>query len=253
MKKTGFWSLYVSAYAFAVGVPLLTFPALVPFVSFTENDEVWVRISAMCFIAFAYFNLVIYRERYPSIIRANIVNQGMFAVMMLYLISRYENPALYVVAGIVFVGLAGSILTYRAERPSYVERPIVKMLRTSFWNGYVAAYTFVYGLGTLFPFQVLVPILRFPRPDGFWVRTAGVCFFALSYFNVVAWRDRGAPAIILGILTVRIWFIVILTTLVLGGAPLQLIPINLVVCIGVVGTLLRFRAERALPRSVQVR
>jgi len=243
MRKTSRWNLYVAGYTLLCGVPLLFFPHRVPFISYTPNDEVWVRLCGMCLLAFAFYNFFISRERQAGIVLASIINQFVFGVVFAVWAFLRATPMLYAVSGVVLLGALGAALSFRKERLTHVPEPLEKMPRTAGWNLYVTGYTLVYGLATaVFP-TLLLPLLGFARPDGLWVRITGLCFLTLCFFNLVTYGQKGSPGNIWAIMLVRAWFVANLLVLAALGYPTFLVISAGIVGLGVVGTIVTFCRE----------
>jgi hypothetical protein len=118
MRKTSLWNLYVVAYTVGFGMTLLIFPNLIiPLLGFDRAEGPWIRVVGMCFLVLCYINIVIYREKGPvSMIWAIwAIRMGFVAVLIVLTIIGFP-PALCLIAGIVLVGVIGTVLTYRSEK-----------------------------------------------------------------------------------------------------------------------------------------
>jgi fatty acid desaturase len=147
MNKTARWLLYVSAYTALLGVPLLFLPRRISLIHYAPHEEPWLRITGMCFLAFSYFNFVAFRERSLAMIQTLIICKLAFFIYVVILLLLGHTRLLYLVAGMLLVGIIGPFLTYCRERREYDLDVRDKLPKTSRWNLYVASYTAVFGFG----------------------------------------------------------------------------------------------------------
>jgi hypothetical protein len=246
MDKSRIWTLYISVYTFVVGVPLLFFTEKARFVSFYPGEKIWVRFAGMVFLAFSYFNVVLYRNRLDSLIRVSFICQAIFAGVTGIIAFVTDSRVLSILAAILFIGTIGSILTCRADSKSQLPKEYKRMPKTSFWNLYVAGYTGLFGIGPLLLPRAVFEYLGMETGPGLWIKIVGMSFLVLSYYNIVAYRDQGPEAAILSILIVRFWFIAVLTSLALITGPPILFAIIGTVVVGIVGTIISYRKEKRL-------
>jgi hypothetical protein len=243
MPNARFWALYVSTYTLICGASLLFFPERAPFVHFSAGDKIWVQFAGMVFVAYSYFNVVLFRERLDDLLTVTFVCQAVFAVATAVTAFVLKSVGLGVVAAVLLIGTIGSSLSSMVKADSGRASPATPMPRTRFWNLYVAIYTGFFGVGPLVLPRTVVALFGFPYPDGLWVRFVGMAFLVLSYYNIVAYRNKGPQSAILSILIVRIWFIAVLSWLALSHNLAIIYPIIATVIIGVVGTVLTYRKE----------
>jgi hypothetical protein len=244
MRRTGLWFLFVGGYALILGLPLLLFPDAVPSIRYASGDAVWVRVTGMCCVGYAYFTYILFRERHLPSMRANVLNQAIAALSIgATTLSLGSSLVGWIAFGVV-VGFVGSVLSFRKESRELEPRPVRQLPMTARWNVYVAGYTFVYGFATAVIPHAMMPLVGFPDPVYPWVRMSGLFFFVLCVFNVVVAREKGPEAIILAILVIRIWFVANLLVLGILGYPWFVFASAGVVGFGVVGTLLTYPRER---------
>jgi hypothetical protein len=243
VPKVRFWALYVSAYTFILGVSLLFFLDRAPLVHFSSGDRIWVQFAGMVFVAYSYFNVVLFRERLRNLLNVTFVCQAIFAAVTAVTAFVIDSRGLYVVAAVLVLGTIGSTLSSKDESNAEMASQTTRMPRTRFWNLYVALYTGFFGVGPLLLPRAVVAYLSFPYPDGLWIRFVGMAFLVLSYYNVVAFRDHGPRSAILAILVVRVWFITVLMWLALSHNLLIIYPIIATVIIGITGTFTAYRKE----------
>ena len=112
------WMLYVTAYSAGLGLPLLVLPnAVLPLLGFETTREPWVRVAATLLIALSFITFTIYRKRIAEMILPTIfVRLWIAAVLLLLGLAGYP-PFLFVMAGVVLIGVVGTLLSLRS-RPS---------------------------------------------------------------------------------------------------------------------------------------
>lgn len=243
MRPARFWNAYVSTYMLVLGVALLALRpdnAALPFVA---ADAVWVRVDGMLCVSLAYFNYALAREQHRPFLRINVLCQAAAALIVSVLAISNRSAVFTVVAGIVWVGVAGSALSLRREKAPDAAAAFGRLPLTARWNLYVAGYTFAYGIATGLMPHGFLPLLGFPDPQGPWVRLAGVLFFSLCAINVIAFREKGTRSVILAIVTFRIWIVANLLVFGLLGYPLFVYASAGIVAVGVIGTIISYRRE----------
>jgi hypothetical protein len=245
MHTTRLWHAYVVAYTLAMGIPFLLFPSALPVIRYAPGDLVWVRVTGMCLIAYAYFNYTLIREPDIPTIRANVVNQAIGTASVGALALTTGSTAISLIAIMILVGFVGMAVSFQREHRAFTPpRPASTFPLTARWNWYVAGYTCFYAIATsVIPHQIL-PIVGFDDPVFPWPRMAGLLFFVLCIFNVVVGHEKRTGPIILAILAIRIWFIAVLLVLGLAGYPAFVYFSAGIVMVGVVGTILTYRRER---------
>jgi hypothetical membrane protein len=114
-RATFGWMLYVTAYAAGLGLPLLVAPnVLLPFLGFETTREPWVRLAAALLLALAFITFTIYRKRVAEMIVPTVfVRLGLAAVLVGLGLAGYP-PFLFVMAGIVLIGVVGTLLSLRS-------------------------------------------------------------------------------------------------------------------------------------------
>jgi hypothetical protein len=120
MSRTSFvWMLYVTGYTALLGLPLLFFPnAVIPYLGFNSTDEPWVRLTGGLMLALSYITLTIYRKQItPMLIPSVHVRSGLILVLVALGAMGYP-PFLFVMAGIVLVGVIGTLVSYKAGPPA---------------------------------------------------------------------------------------------------------------------------------------
>lgn len=116
MCKTRLWQLYVATYTSILGLPLLFFPnKIIPLLGFAPTEEPWVRLVGMFLLALSYLSIVIYREGNVPYLRASIFIRAWFFVVLLTMALAGYAWGLYLIAGIVLIGVIGSASAYCVE------------------------------------------------------------------------------------------------------------------------------------------
>jgi pimeloyl-ACP methyl ester carboxylesterase len=116
LPKTAQWLLYVAAYTFFAGLPLLLFPnTILPLLGFAPTEEPWVRTTGMFLIGLTIISLSVFRSPTASMIKATILARTWFTIVLFTLAIVGYGWGFYLLAGIVLIGVVGSICTYRHE------------------------------------------------------------------------------------------------------------------------------------------
>jgi len=258
MKKTRLAHLYVTAYTVVLGVVFLLFPTAVPAIQFAPGDLVWVRVTGMCLVGYSFFNLVLTSAGHVPSMRANVVNQAIGTLSVGAMALTTDPPEIDAIAVVVLIGFVAMAVCFQLEQRAFVPPRLPRLPLTARWNWYVAGYTGIYGFATAVLPHVILPIVGFEDPVMPWARMSGLLFFVLCIFNIVAARENGPRPIVIGILVIRIWFVVNLIALGLLGYPWFVYASAGIVGTGVVGTIMSYRREQpaygpAAPPSAPVR
>lgn len=113
MKSPLHWQLYVAAYTFLFGLPLLVTPDFVlPLLGFDPTPGPWVRLVGMLLLSLSVVSYGIYREKVANLVPYSIGVRAFIMVVLLALAIVGHPPFLYVMCAIVGLGVAGSIYTY---------------------------------------------------------------------------------------------------------------------------------------------
>ena len=116
MSRTSFvWMLYVTAYTTLLGLPLLLFPnAVIPYLGFNPTDEPWVRLTGGLLLALGYITFTIYRKQIAAMLIPSVQVRSGIILVLLALGAFGYPPFLFVMAGIVLIGVVGTLVSYRA-------------------------------------------------------------------------------------------------------------------------------------------
>jgi hypothetical protein len=113
MRNALRWQLYITAYAFLFGAPLLTWPnQVLPLLGFPETSEPWIRMVGMFMLAISYISLIIYMKKLTDLIIHTIVIRTGFIAVLITLAISGSSPIFYLLAAIVAIGVAGSSVSY---------------------------------------------------------------------------------------------------------------------------------------------
>ena len=116
-RSTLLWQLYVSAYTFFAGLPLLILPdSALPMLGFAPTGEPWVRLTGMFLLVLSYFTYSIYRNKIEAMVIHTIRVRAGITVVLLVMVFTGNNPLFFLVlSGIVLTGVVGSFVSYRKK------------------------------------------------------------------------------------------------------------------------------------------
>lgn len=116
MPTMRLWQLYVATYTLILGLPLLFSPnKIIPLLGFAPTEGPWVRLVGMFLLALSYLSIVIYREGNVPYQRVSIFIRAWFFVVLLTMALAGYAWGLYLIAGIVLIGVIGSASAYCVE------------------------------------------------------------------------------------------------------------------------------------------
>lgn len=118
MEWAGRWQMYVVAYTFFFGAPLLLVPDLItPMLGFEPSPGPWVRLVGMLLLGFCAFSWFLFRYRQGTapFVRASIAIRFFFSGVLAILGLAGHPPFLLLMSGIVLVGVIGSVVAYRTD------------------------------------------------------------------------------------------------------------------------------------------
>src|SRR5262245_14624232 len=116
IPTAGRWQLYVAAYTFLLGVPLLLFPnTVIPWLGFSPTEAAWVRIVGMFFLGLTLISISIFLSPTARSIRGSMVVRSWFIVVLFALALSGYPWGLYVIATLALVGVIGSAHAYWRE------------------------------------------------------------------------------------------------------------------------------------------
>lgn len=120
------------------------------------------------------------------------------------------------------------------------------MNRTLRWQLYVSAYTLCFGMPLLLFPNAVIPLFGFePTPEP-WIRLVGMFLLGLCYLSTTVYRRR-VVALLLHSIIMRSGFALVFLALVLSGQSPSFYLTAAIVGLGVVGSTLAYRSERAAP------
>ena len=123
------------------------------------------------------------------------------------------------------------------------------MEKTLKWQLYVSTYTLFFGLPLLlFPNQI-IPYFSFDRTHEAWVRLVGMFLLGLCYLSTMVYRKR-VTAVLLTSIIMRSFFAVTFVGVALAGYNPFFYVTAGIVGIGVIGSTLAYRSERATEERV---
>jgi hypothetical protein len=115
MRRSVFlWQLYISTYTLLGGIPLLFFPnTVLPVLGFQKTNEPWVHASGMFLIALSYLTFMIYWNGIGEMVIHIIVIRIWITIVLLALGFMGFPPFLFVLAGVVLIGVIGTSIAYK--------------------------------------------------------------------------------------------------------------------------------------------
>jgi hypothetical protein len=120
LPSTAKWNWYVAGYTFVYGTATALLPHLIlPIVGFADPVVAWTRVSGLLFYVLSVFNIVVARQQgTPPVILAILVIRIWFIANLLVFGLLGYPWFVFASAGIVAIGVVGTIITYRHERVS---------------------------------------------------------------------------------------------------------------------------------------
>jgi hypothetical protein len=113
-RSVFFWQLYVSIYTLLGGIPLLFFPnTVLPVLGFQKTNEPWVCASGMFLIALSYLTFMIFYKKISEMVIHVIIIRIWIVIVLLTLGFIGYPPFLFILAGIVLIGVIGTSICYR--------------------------------------------------------------------------------------------------------------------------------------------
>ena len=108
------WMLYVTTYTLALGLPLVVSPNVaLPLIGFPPTQEPWVRLVGALLIALSAVTFTVYRKRIREMIVPTVIVRSWLILVLLALAVAGYPPFFYVMAGIVLIGVVGTVSALR--------------------------------------------------------------------------------------------------------------------------------------------
>ena len=108
------WMLYVTAYTAGLGIPLLVFPNVVlPVLGFHTTQEPWAQLCGSLLLGLGAITFTIHHKRIADMIVPTILVRSGIAVVLIGLGLAGYPPFLFVMGGVVLVGVVGTLVSLR--------------------------------------------------------------------------------------------------------------------------------------------
>ncbi len=117
-RAESYWQLYITVSTAILGAPLLFLPGtLGPMIGAGASDAAWLQLAGTFLLALSLVALTVARKRISDMVMPGVYARlGIVAVLLALALSR-DLPFLLLMAGIVLVGVIGS-LAARGMAPS---------------------------------------------------------------------------------------------------------------------------------------
>ncbi len=98
------------------GIPFLVFPnQILPWLGFRATEEPWIRLAGILFIVIGLTAFTVYRKRIKEMLLPSI-GVRVLVVLILIILDLISNSIfLYVLAGIILIGVVGSTISFYTE------------------------------------------------------------------------------------------------------------------------------------------
>ena len=115
--KAFLWQLYIATYTALLGLPFLFFPkAIIPYMGFDPSmvDEgPFVRLTGMFLLCLTLITFRIWQKKIEEMVLGTVVIRVFIIAVLLTMGLREGFPFLFVMVGVVGVGVAGTLWTLR--------------------------------------------------------------------------------------------------------------------------------------------
>jgi len=117
LPLTARWNLYVAGYTFAYASATGLVPhVFLPLLGFPDPQGLWVRLAGVLFFSLCVINVIAFLEKGTRRVILAIVTFRMWIVANLLVFGLLGYPwFVYASAGIVGIGVIGTIISYRRE------------------------------------------------------------------------------------------------------------------------------------------
>jgi len=111
--KAFYWQLYISAYTALLGIPLLFFPkSVIPMMGFDPamvDAGPFVQLTGMFLLGLTLITFRIWQKKTEQMVLGTVVVRTFFIITFLVLAITSEFHFLYMVAGVVGIGVIGTL------------------------------------------------------------------------------------------------------------------------------------------------
>ena len=116
-KKAFYWQLYIASYTALLGVPFLFFPkSAIPLIGFDPSmvDEgPFVRLTGMFLLCLTLITFRIWQKKIEEMVLGTVLIRLFIIITLLAVGITGGFPFLFIVAGIVGVGVLGTVWSLR--------------------------------------------------------------------------------------------------------------------------------------------
>ena len=117
-KQAFYWQLYIASYTALLGVPFLFFPkSVIPLIGFdpTMVDEgPFVRLTGMFLLCLTLITFRIWQRKVEEMVLGTVVLRLFIIITLLTVGMTGGFPFLFIVAGIVGLGVLGTLWSLRS-------------------------------------------------------------------------------------------------------------------------------------------
>jgi hypothetical protein len=131
LPLTARWNLYVASYTFAYAIATGLVPHFfLPLLGFPDPEDLWVRLAGVLFFSLCVINVIAFLEKGTRRVILAIVTFRIWIVANLLVFGLLGYPwFVYASAGIVGVGVIGTIISYRREPADGAAPPLSAPVR----------------------------------------------------------------------------------------------------------------------------
>jgi len=116
-RQAFYWQLYIATYTGLLGIPFLFFPrSVIPLIGFDASlvDEApFVRLTGMFLLCLTLITFRIWQKKIEEMVLGTVILRLFIIVTLLTVGMTGGFPFLFVVAGIVAVGVVGTAWSLR--------------------------------------------------------------------------------------------------------------------------------------------
>lgn len=116
VQRSYLWQLYITGHTFLFGIPFLFFPnQVLPWLGFRATEEPWIRIAGILFIVIGLMAFTVYRKEIKEMLLPSISTRVLVVVILGYLALKSSAVFLYILTGIVLIGVVGSATSFYTQ------------------------------------------------------------------------------------------------------------------------------------------
>lgn len=110
------WQLYITAHTWLFGIPFLFFPnQVLPWLGFSTTQEPWIRVVGILFLVIGHTAYSVYKNRIQGMLISSIHVRIIVVTTIMILAYLSSSLFLYILAGIIMLGVIGSVYCYYNE------------------------------------------------------------------------------------------------------------------------------------------